>query len=60
MNIPRPEHPRPDMQRNDWLNLNGTWQLAFDPGQTGAEQRWQTKDKFDRESRQMKIIKNGG
>lgn len=37
------------MQRSDWLNLNGPWQLALDPGQTGAEQRWQTKDKFDRE-----------
>lgn len=49
MKIPRPEHPRPDMQRSDWLNLNGPWQLAFDPGQTGAEQHWQTKDKFDKE-----------
>lgn len=49
MKIPRPEHPRPDMQRSDWLNLNGPWQLAFDPGQTGAEQHWPTKDKFDKE-----------
>lgn len=49
MKIPRPEHPRPDRQRNDWLNLNGPWQLNFDPGQSGAEQRWQTKDKFDKE-----------
>lgn len=23
--IPLPEHPRPDFQRDDWLNLNGPW-----------------------------------
>lgn len=26
--IPRPEHPRPDLQREHWLNLNGTWEFA--------------------------------
>jgi hypothetical protein len=26
--IPRPEHPRPDLERADWLNLNGTWEFA--------------------------------
>jgi predicted amidohydrolase YtcJ len=24
-----PEYPRPQLQRKDWLNLNGVWQLAF-------------------------------
>jgi hypothetical protein len=24
-----PEYPRPQMVRNDWLNLNGVWQLDF-------------------------------
>ena len=28
--IPRPEHPRPDLQRSRWLNLNGTWQFEID------------------------------
>jgi hypothetical protein len=23
--IPRPEHPRPDLQRENWLSLNGEW-----------------------------------
>ena len=23
--IPRPEHPRPQFERRDWLNLNGRW-----------------------------------
>jgi len=26
--IPRPEHPRPDMQRAQWMNLNGEWEFA--------------------------------
>jgi hypothetical protein len=27
---PRPEHPRPDFQRESWLNLNGEWQFEID------------------------------
>lgn len=26
--IPRPEHPFPQAQRAEWLNLNGTWEFA--------------------------------
>jgi hypothetical protein len=26
--VPRPEHPLPQMQRAEWLNLNGTWEFA--------------------------------
>jgi beta-galactosidase/beta-glucuronidase len=29
MNIPRPEHPRPDFYRPTWLNLNGPWEFEF-------------------------------
>src|SRR4029077_3981808 len=32
--IPLPEHPRPDFQRGQWLNLNGTWQFWFDHQET--------------------------
>ena len=28
--IPLPEHPRPDFERAEWLNLNGEWSLTFD------------------------------
>lgn len=28
--IPLPEHPRPDFERADWINLNGTWNFTFD------------------------------
>lgn len=36
-NIPRPEYPRPQFQRAEWINLNGEWSYAFDPGKTGFE-----------------------
>ncbi|MDR0394339.1 MAG: glycoside hydrolase family 2 [Tannerella sp.] len=29
--IPLPEHPRPDFERAEWLNLNGEWHFTFDP-----------------------------
>ena len=38
--IPRPEHPRPDFQRENWLNLNGEWQFAFDGDELGLGQAW--------------------
>ena len=33
--IPLPEHPRPDFERHEWLNLNGEWYFTFD--RTAAE-----------------------
>ncbi len=38
--IPLPEHPRPDFERADWLNLNGTWHFRFDPENRGEDARW--------------------
>ena len=37
MTTPRPEHPRPQFYRKDWLSLNGTWKFAFDRGNSGEE-----------------------
>lgn len=34
---PRPEHPRPDMLRESWQNLNGTWDFEIDNGISGEE-----------------------
>ena len=28
--IPLPEHPRPDFERAEWVNLNGYWDFTFD------------------------------
>ena len=39
-NMPLPEHPRPDFQRQKWLNLNGPWQFRFDKENVGQKQQW--------------------
>ncbi len=33
--VPRPEYPRPQFVRSDWLCLNGDWQFEIDPGDSG-------------------------
>ncbi|MEO3806148.1 sugar-binding domain-containing protein [Nonomuraea sp. B1E8] len=35
--VPRPEYPRPQMVRQDWLTLNGPWQFEIDGGDSGLE-----------------------
>jgi beta-galactosidase/beta-glucuronidase len=37
MSIPRPEYPRPQFVRRDWLCLNGPWEFELDPGDSGLE-----------------------
>jgi hypothetical protein len=38
--IPLPEHPRPDFERADWVNLNGPWQFRFDKENAGQGAGW--------------------
>ena len=33
--LPRPEHPRPDAFRENWLSLNGEWQFEIDEKDDG-------------------------
>lgn len=40
------EYPRPQFVREDWLNLNGLWNFAFDDENIGEEQKWFTKKDF--------------
>ena len=36
--IPRPEHPKPQFEREEWVNLNGDmWTFEFDFGQSGRD-----------------------
>ena len=35
--IPRPDYPRPQMVRDEWLNLNGVWEFELDPGLSGED-----------------------
>jgi len=37
MSLPRPEYPRPQFVRSEWLNLNGPWEFLMDPGDSGEE-----------------------
>jgi hypothetical protein len=35
LSLPRPEHPRPDAFRENWLSLNGEWQFEIDEKDDG-------------------------
>ncbi len=49
MNIPRAEYPKPQFQRNDWINLNGEWDFCFDNGRSGiARKFYENSDAFDK------------
>lgn len=49
MNIPRSEYPRPQMVRDEWVNLNGKWEFEFDFGKSGKYRGVLQKDKLDKE-----------
>ncbi len=49
--IPRCEHPRPDRQRDAWINLNGQWDFEIDNAKVGVEKKF-----YERESLDSKII----
>lgn len=36
----RAEHPNPQFKREDWINLNGTWNFDFDFGKSARERRF--------------------
>ena len=36
-NIPSPEYPRPQFERQNWVNLNGEWTYRFDLNHVGLE-----------------------
>ena len=38
--IPLPEHPRPDFERANWMNLNGVWDFEFDSLNIGIDKKW--------------------
>jgi beta-galactosidase/beta-glucuronidase len=46
--LPRPEYPRPQFVRDEWLNLNGEWEFAFDDPNQGLEEGWHDGRKLPR------------
>lgn len=45
--VPRPEYPRPQFERRDWVNLNGEWNYAFDFGKSGMDRKLYNAKGFD-------------
>jgi beta-galactosidase/beta-glucuronidase len=39
--LPRPEYPRPQLVRETWQNLNGSWEFSFDDTNSGMQENWQ-------------------
>ncbi len=46
-NLARLEHPKPQMKREQWQNLNGIWDFAFDFGSSGVERKFYERDGLD-------------
>ncbi|MDP4185143.1 MAG: glycoside hydrolase family 2 TIM barrel-domain containing protein [Bacteroidota bacterium] len=46
-NVPRPEYPRPQFERDAWVNLNGTWTYAFDFGNSGKQRGFTNQQGFE-------------
>lgn len=45
--IPRSEHPRPQFVRENWKNLNGEWDFAFDFSVSKKEEGFAKKGCYD-------------
>jgi len=42
----RQEYPRPQFERDSWLNLNGQWDFQLDPTNKGMEEKWFDQPNF--------------
>ncbi len=43
----RNQYPRPQIKRDEWLNLNGEWAFAFDDGDIGSLSEWYLDHDYD-------------
>ena len=46
MTIPRSEHPNPQFQRENWVNLNGVWEFEIDKSASGVDRKLYEADKL--------------
>lgn len=49
MTIPRSEHPNPQFQRDNWVNLNGIWEFEIDKSASGVDRKLYEAKKLSRE-----------
>jgi beta-galactosidase/beta-glucuronidase len=49
MSIPRSEYPRPQLVREDWINLNGKWQFDYDDLNKGLNEKWFENHNYSKE-----------
>ena len=47
--VPRPEYPRPQFVRDEWVNLNGTWSFEFDFSRSGMDRKLYESKGLDNE-----------
>ncbi len=47
MSIPRNEYPRPQLVRNEWINLNGEWEFEIDNSLSGKPKEFNKRKSFD-------------
>ena len=45
----RHAYPRPTFVRQNWLNLNGTWNLQFDDDGRGMEENWRRRGNYSQQ-----------
>ena len=45
--LPRPEYPRPQFERSEWINLNGQWSYTFDFSRSGMDRELFRSEGFD-------------
>src|SRR5689334_19617259 len=49
--LPRPEYPRPQFVRREWMNLNGVWEFMSDSYDQGLRRGWNDGRKLKRRIR---------
>ena len=45
---PRPEYPRPQFERSEWVNLNGSWTYEFDFTNSGTSRHLEQAKEFEK------------
>lgn len=49
IDIPRSEHPRPDLRRDEWINLNGKWDFEIDNEKLGVQNKFYERESLNGE-----------